>query len=157
MLHLEGAQYVERNPPRQSALRRGRRSLIGQPYLVTTTTVHRRSVFTEFRLAREVIRTLRESDIHGFSKTLAFVVMPDHLHWLFELGQPRSLSETVAAVKCISARKIGHPVWAPGFHDHAIRAQEPLQRAARYIVDNPVRAGLVGTVGDYPHWDAAWL
>ncbi|MFV3290267.1 transposase, partial [Pseudomonas sp. NY11955] len=28
---------------------------------------------------------------------------------------------------------------------------------ARYIVANPIRAGLVSRVGDYPHWDAVWL
>jgi putative transposase len=28
---------------------------------------------------------------------------------------------------------------------------------ARYIVANPLRAGLVERLGDYPHWDAVWL
>jgi len=28
---------------------------------------------------------------------------------------------------------------------------------ARYIVANPLRAGLVESVRDYPHWDAIWL
>jgi hypothetical protein len=28
---------------------------------------------------------------------------------------------------------------------------------ARYVVANPVRAGLVQRVGQYPHWDAIWL
>jgi hypothetical protein len=28
---------------------------------------------------------------------------------------------------------------------------------ARYVVMNPVRAGLVSRVGDYPFWDAAWI
>ncbi len=28
---------------------------------------------------------------------------------------------------------------------------------ARYIIANPLRAGLVGRVGDYPLWDAVWL
>jgi hypothetical protein len=28
---------------------------------------------------------------------------------------------------------------------------------ARYIVANPLRAGLVEHLGDYPHWDAVWL
>ena len=29
--------------------------------------------------------------------------------------------------------------------------------AARYIVANPLRAGLVKQIGDYPLWDAIWL
>jgi hypothetical protein len=35
--------------------------------------------------------------------------------------------------------------------------EEDLAQIARYVVLNPVRAGLVRRVGDYPHWDAAWL
>jgi hypothetical protein len=32
-----------------------------------------------------------------------------------------------------------------------------LQSVARYIVANPVRAGLVRRVQDYPLWDALWV
>ena len=32
-----------------------------------------------------------------------------------------------------------------------------LRDVARYIVANPLRAGLVERVGDYPYWDAVWL
>jgi hypothetical protein len=28
---------------------------------------------------------------------------------------------------------------------------------ARYIIANPLRAGLVDRIGDYPLWDAMWL
>jgi len=38
-----------------------------------------------------------------------------------------------------------------------MRKEEDLQALARYIVANPLRAGLVKRVGDYPHWDAMWL
>ena len=45
----------------------------------------------------------------------------------------------------------------PGFHDHALREEENLLHAARYIVANLKRAGLVQRVSDYPYWDAIWL
>jgi hypothetical protein len=32
-----------------------------------------------------------------------------------------------------------------------------MQGIARYIVGNPLQAGLVDRIGDYPHWDAVWL
>ena len=44
-----------------------------------------------------------------------------------------------------------------GYYDHALRQEEDMQKIARYIVANPIRAGLVNKVGDYPHWDAIWL
>ncbi|MEE4463301.1 IS200/IS605 family transposase, partial [Azotobacter chroococcum] len=43
------------------------------------------------------------------------------------------------------------------YHDRAARSVDDLRAMARYIVANPVRAGIVETVGDYPLWDAAWL
>jgi hypothetical protein len=60
-------------------------------------------------------------------------------------------------VKSVVSRQLGQPIWQAGFHDRAMRKEENLQAFARYIVANPVRAGLVNRVGDYPHWDAMWL
>ena len=48
-------------------------------------------------------------------------------------------------------------VWQKGFHDHAIRKDEDIKAVARYIIANPLRAGLVENIGDYPFWDAVWL
>jgi hypothetical protein len=49
------------------------------------------------------------------------------------------------------------PLWQTGYHDRAIRDGEELLPFARYIVANPLRAGLVEKIGDYPLWDANWL
>ena len=48
-------------------------------------------------------------------------------------------------------------VWQTGFHDHALRNNENMQDIARYVIANPLRAGLVRQIGDYALWDAAWL
>lgn len=48
-------------------------------------------------------------------------------------------------------------IWARAFHDRALRSDEHVLSAARYLVLNPVRAGLVQRIGDYPYWDAIWL
>jgi REP element-mobilizing transposase RayT len=148
---------MEERSPRQSALRRGRVSQAGRAYLVTTTTVDRQPIFLWFSSARQVTRALRDNDLLGHTATLAFVVMPDHLHWLFQLGPQRSLSATVGNVKRASARRVGRPIWQTGFHDHAVRRDEDLVKLSRYVVNNPVRAGLVEEIGHYPHWDVAWL
>lgn len=49
------------------------------------------------------------------------------------------------------------PVWSRAFHDHAVRREEDLDAMARYVIGNPVRAGLAADVMGYPYWDAAWL
>ena len=95
-------------------------------------------------------------------RSLAWVLMPDHLHWLFVL-EDGDLGAVMRRVKSRSAiginRLLGSTgrVWQKGYHDHGVRAAEDLQAIARYIVANPVRAGLVRRVGDYPLWDAIWL
>ena len=147
-----------------SALRRGRISLQGHVYLVTCVTHQRMPHFASFPVGRVVVRNLMSSDVFGWSATLAFVVMPDHLHWLFQLGTRSSLSGVVGNLKKHTSRKIniitgsvGRAVWQRGFHDHALRDEASVVDAARYIVANPLRAGLVRRVGDYPLWDAMWL
>jgi REP element-mobilizing transposase RayT len=88
--------------------------------------------------------------------------MPDHVHWLVQLGQRQGLSQLVQRLKSDASRRlhrigVGGGVWARSFHDHALRAEEDLKVVARYIIANPMRAGLVDCIGDYPHWDAVWL
>ena len=145
-------------------LRRGRHSCANQVYLVTTVTHERESLFAHSMAAREVVHALRHASEHGLATTHAYVVMPDHLHWLLGLGGGHELSSVVARVKGKSARRInlllereGRPVWQAGFHDHAIRTEEDIRHIARYIVANPLRGGLMHRVGDYPWWDAEWL
>ncbi|NSL54028.1 REP-associated tyrosine transposase [Uliginosibacterium aquaticum] len=144
-------------------LRKGRASEAGRVYLVTTVTESRRPVFADFQSARIVVRTLKTLHEQALVSSLAWVVMPDHLHWLFELSQGVELSEVIRRMKGRSAREInaihgaGGKVWQRAFHDHAARTDENLQSMARYIVANPLRANLASEIGAYPHWDAVWL
>lgn len=89
--------------------------------------------------------------------------MPDHLHWLVQLDEVLGLADLARRFKSVSAlrinRRLGRsgPIWKPGYYDHLIRDDENLRDAARYIVANPLRAGLVERLGEYPLWDAVWL
>ena len=141
-------------------LRAGRVSMPGQIYLLTAVTDARYPLFQDFFLGRAVVAALRARAEHA--ETLAFVVMPDHLHWLMRLQQG-DLGRVMQRVKVDSAQRFNHlrggtgRVWQRGFHDRAIRRDEDLLGVARYVIANPVRAGLVKRVGDYPLWDAIWL
>lgn len=89
--------------------------------------------------------------------------MPDHLHVLVTLGSTETLSRLMARVKATSARsalaviRAAPPLWASAFHDHALRSDEQLTIAARYIIGNPVRAGLVANAGLWPFWGSDCL
>lgn len=147
----------------QRNLRIGRCSERGRTYHVTATTQKRRPVFADLTCGRILVNALRWSDAERRTATWGFVVMPDHLHWLFELEGSEPLPKVVSSVKKYSSRRIrsllqtGDRVWATGYHDHAIRRAESLVDVARYIVTNPVRAGLVDSLNRYPLWDARWI
>ena len=145
-------------------LRLGRFSEANRVYHLTTTTKDRKPYFSNIHLGRLVVQALRYQHEQGKINSLAYVVMPDHLHWLVQLDQTTTLSKLMATVKSWSAKRIrqtanitNEDIWQRGYHDHALRSDEDVQSVARYIVANPLRAGLVTGIGDYPLWDAVWL
>lgn len=142
-------------------LRKGRTSIPGHVYFITSVTHDRTPAFTNPEAARALIAAMKFADEKSWCRTLAFVVMPDHLHWLLQLGERKSLPQLVGSVRQRAAsnlaEQLNHPMWQRGFHDHAVRAEEDLRQLARYIVANPLRAGLVPDIGEYPWWDAVWV
>ena len=54
-------------------------------------------------------------------------------------------------------QKLTEKFWQTAFYDHALREEEDRLDVARYIVANPLRAGLVERLADYPYWDSVWL
>lgn len=108
-------------------------------------------------------RSLHGLKVWREAELLAWTLMPDHLHLLITLSHTETLQGVVQKVKSNTARELKSndlslgQVWASAFHDRALRRDEDIRDVARYMVLNPVRAGLVARVGDYPYWDAIWL
>jgi len=148
--------------PRSSSLRAGRFSQNGQAYLLTAVTWDRAKPFSDWRTGRLLVGELRAVHLEGLVRSKAWVIMPDHLHWLVELNG-LTLEQLMRRVKSRSAYKVNQllgrsgRVWQKNFHDRAIRRDQDLKQVARYIIANPIRAGLVTRAGDYPLWDAEWL
>ncbi|PKL94325.1 MAG: transposase [Gammaproteobacteria bacterium HGW-Gammaproteobacteria-8] len=154
---------MKHDSPGQSALRNGRRSIPGQIYLLTWATRDRRPWLAALPAAREVIRSLKYADSNRWTHTLAFVIMPDHVHWCLELGQEHRLERVVNSVKSFTSNRLRrlHSIqgsfWQDGFHDRAARRDDNIEAMCRYIVANPLRAGIAADLGDFPHWDSIWL
>jgi putative transposase len=203
------------------ALRRGRHSQQNQIYCVTTVTRDRQPLFTDIKTPRLLVHELRRLHDNGDVTSLAWVIMPDHLHWLIQLNgsnnyagrmnsalqkttdpvvgsnsfdqshsKPDSLrpnkfgptkthqspvgsnlfdqtnwplSRVVKTLKARSAltinRQLGQngSLWQRAYYDRAARKDEDIREIARYIIANPLRAGLAQNIGDYPHWDCIWM
>jgi len=106
-----------------------------------------------------VVEVCRRGD-GGLFVLLAMVVMPDHVHLaLCPLSTPDgtfSIPETLQAIKGTSSHRInqqlGHQgrVWQQESFDRALRREEQVEDKIIYMLENPVRAGLVGNPLDYP-------
>jgi len=144
-------------------LQKGRLSEVGRAYFITTVTHQRTPFFLDLYHARIVIKHMKCLDDDGWVQSLSWVVMPDHIHWLFQLGDVKDLSVVMKYFKARVTKELNRkinrsgPVWQKAFYDRAIRDNEDLQILARYIVANPLRAGLVENIENYSHWDAVWL
>ena len=89
----------------------------------------------------------------------AAVVMPDHVHLickpLMDENGSISIPEITRTIKSESAHRINKAlvrsgrVWQDESFDHILRGDESLQKKVMYILENPVRAGLVTSPKEY--------
>jgi putative transposase len=80
--------------------------------------------------------------------------MPDHLHALIEGTSEQADSRKFAhAFRQVSGfhfkQARGSRLWQEGYYDHVLREEEATLAVARYIVLNPVRAGLCADASGY--------
>jgi len=85
--------------------------------------------------------------------------MPDHVHLicmpLVDENGSISIPEITRTIKSESAHRINEVlgrtgrVWQDESFDHILRGDESLKKKALYILENPVRAGLVASPAEY--------
>jgi putative transposase len=89
-----------------------------------------------------------------------YVIMPDHIHLFvsrpddFQLGRwmgmlKQCLEKALASPTGRRLQKT--PLWQRGFFDHVVRSEESYGPKWEYVHDNPLRAGLVTSVDDWPY------
>lgn len=131
-------------------------SYIGrQRYFLTFCTDWKRKWFENADAVELVLsQFLRVSDNEGFA-ILTYCFMPDHVHLLIEgLRDDSDARKFIIKSKQCSAhayaQAFGARLWQPFGYEHILRDDENVQVVARYILENPVRAGLAATVLAYP-------
>ena len=139
----------------------GRHSSIGLRYILTTVVHGRAPLLASDAAAELAIREFQRLDQKGFTRSIAYVVMPDHIHWLVEL-RAGTLETVMKRFKSRTAQQANRSLgrigrfWQGGYHDHAIRSDESLYRHAMYLMGNPIRVGLAAQVGHYRHAWCEW-
>lgn len=90
----------------------------------------------------------------------SWVVMPDHVHLIYQPASHESLLRSLQALKSTSSHTLVRlhgwhaPVWQSETYDHVIRDERELYETIKYVEANPVRRGLVATAEQYP-WSSA--
>jgi putative transposase len=102
-------------------------------------------------MLREILRTAGAFDM----SVTAYCFMPDHLHLLVEgCSGATDLTAFVHQAKqrtaFVASRSHNIRLWQPSYYDRLLRDEDATISVARYVIENPVRAGLVASPQDYP-------
>jgi REP element-mobilizing transposase RayT len=150
------------NPNAQSghaALRKGRHSRPYQHYFITVCCTQRNALMASDGAAKAAAMTLHKLHADGHLNLLAWVVMPDHLHVLLQLDESKSLAVAVGRMHSCIAKAVNKSLgrvgtfWQQAYYESAVRHEGDTTRVIRYIVNNPIKAGLAETPGNYPYWN----
>ena len=122
-----------------------------QTYALTTVTYERRRIFQRDAIAALCIETIFRYRDAGKFKLHAFVVMPNHVHAVLTPAPDVALERCAQLIKggfSFAIRKeVTGEIWQEGYHPHRVTDEDDLRNQILYIVNNPVRKGLV----EYPH------
>jgi len=142
--------------PHQKDLRIGRYSEPYGLYYVTKCI----KVGTELptRQRDDIVRSLMDFREMRLLYLQAFVVMSDHWHGLFCLGDAKPLSIVIKEIcrrAAYAAKQQNDPIhWQQGFYDHKVRGSESVVDIVQYIENNPVRKGVVESPNEW-RWSSA--
>ena len=78
------------------------------------------------------------------------MIMPDHVHFLLSFPRENQIQVVMSKWKEWTAKSL-RIHWQRDFFEHRLRRDESYREKADYILFNPVRAGLVSNVEDWPY------
>jgi REP element-mobilizing transposase RayT len=124
-------------------------------YFLTFCCRDRLAVFKDPRIAEQTLTQFRRTSTLEAFAILAYCLMPDHAHLLAEgLSQDSDFRRFAKMAKQRSgglyARTHHRRLWQEGYYERVLRDEDDARDLARYILNNPVRAGLVETPEAYP-------
>jgi len=151
MLALRGAVFPRR-PGRIDGF-----TYIGlHRYSVTICTHLRKSIFADRTSIDPVLTTIRQcAGSFGFA-IHAYCFMFDHVHLVVAATGEQSdfrrfMSNWKQRAGYQHRKRTSESLWQDSYYDHVLRDDEEMARTVRYVLENPVRKGLVREFLEYPH------
>ena len=124
-------------------------------YFLTFCTDRRQRHFLVREHVEGVLQQIVRAAADAGFAIIAYCFMPDHLHLLVEAqSEVSDCRQFIRRAKQFSGyyfkQKFGKPLWQRYGFEHVLREEEATLGVARYTLENPLRAGLVDRVEDYP-------
>jgi putative transposase len=125
-------------------------------YSLTFCTRGRHRAFSLTDAVTLSLFQIRRTAIETSFEIPAYCFMPDHLHLLVEgTCLAADLQRFARLAKQRSgaayALQLGRPLWQEGYFDRVLRTDDELEPLVKYLLENPVRAGIVRHPAEYPH------
>jgi putative transposase len=126
----------------------------GTVWHVTNPTFDRIPIFHDTDFAGTVVDSLQYQCQRCDANLLIYCLMPDHLHAVLTVGNVDLLTLMhgfKSYTTTLWRRRSGQRrLWQESFHEHGVRRTERMDDLVRYILENPVRAGLVADWQAHP-------
>ena len=127
-------------------------------YFITLCSANRMPRFLDTNLAELVQRDIEFRRSSKQARVFCSCIMPDHVHMVLSLseGFEGNLQTWISSFKRSTSRAAKQRfsverLWQKNFYDHVVRKEESLARIVEYVLNNPVRKGIVERWEGYPY------
>ncbi len=143
--------------PQRKNIRLKRVVYNGPLTIACTIRTYREIDIIKESMVAEILKNIHSFEYEHRNKSLAYCLMPDHLHWLFRITDISMNAidqidefKQKTSFKASQKSTITH-LWQDRFFDHIMRTDEDVEEHAKYIFWNPVRKGIVDKANEYPY------
>lgn len=126
--------------------------IAANPHFLTFCTLQR---YILAPIARDIVLGCCLYEHDRRANLRAAVIMPDHVHLVLTPYEVFLLPKILGELKSAASHKINKalnrtgPLWQEESFDHRIRSDEGVNAKIAYVLQYPVRAGLVRNARDY--------
>jgi len=122
-------------------------------YFLTICSLGGQEVFKDPQIVNWLLEKLKECcKSHGFTNYV-YCFMPNHVHLLLGCEEGFDLIAMVKHFKQLTGyhfkKEKSKGLWQKSYYDHILRKEEDVVKVVRYILENPVRKGLVKQADEY--------
>lgn len=129
----------------------------GSYYFITTVTQDRNPIFAYQINAELLVNILTYFKFKNNYNISAFVIMPDHVHFIIQPLCEDTISDIMKNIKGNFSRfynklnSLSGTVFQKGYYDTVIKSDIQLNETIKYIHDNPIKKDLVSKPGEYQY------